>query len=149
MSSAAHLASMGGAVVAVAPAFFAERHQHTIHETKISCTPDLALSLGLGLLSRGSGRGRLAGTREPASRGSGIICLPGSLGLLPSLLAPLDESLVQWFVALVQPAPLPATVSTTFLLVFLAAACGRKALCSPPLPPFLATFHLRYLLNLS
>ena len=93
-----------------------------------SGAPDLALALSLGLLSHGSGRVRLSGPRRPASGGAGIICLPGRLGLLPSLFAPLDASLLPGFVALVQPALLTATVPATILLAFLVAARGRESL---------------------
>ena len=129
-------------MVAVAPALLAEGHQHTIHETKISCAPDLALVLSLGLLSQGSGWGRLAGPRGPASGGVRIICLPGGLGLLPSLFAPLDLSLIPGFVTLVQPALFPATVPATILLVFLAAAHGRESLVLATSTTFLGSVPL-------
>ena len=115
-------------MVAVAPALLAEGHQYTIYETKTSGAPNLALTLSLGLLSHGSGWGRLAGPRGPASGGARIICLPGGLGLLPSLFAPLDASLVPGFIALVKPALLRAAVPATIILVFLVAARGRESL---------------------
>ena len=132
---------MRGAV-AVVLALLAKGHQHTIHQTKISRLPDLALIPGLGLLSCGSGWGRLARSRGPTSRGAGIIGLPGGLGLLPSLLAPLDAVLIPGLIALVRPAPLSTTVPATILLKFLIVARGRKSLVLATSSTFLSNVPL-------
>ena len=74
------------------------------------------------LLSRGSGSGWLTRSGGPTSRGAAL----GGLGLLPSLLAPLDAGLIPRLAALVWSAPLLATIPETVLLKFLVVARGRK-----------------------
>ena len=90
------------------------------------------------LLSRGSGSGWLTRSGGPTSRGAAL----GGLGLLPSLLAPLDAGLIPGLAAFIRSAPLLTTIPATILLKFLVVARGRKGFVIATFSAFLSHIPL-------